>query len=79
MYKLHLVFNSFMMVTEVPVRGSYHIHIDLQSTLDWFLIDRDLHHERVDSLIFVDPSPNQLFRDLCQISPLILSKFKRIN
>ena len=38
MYKLHLVFNSFMMVTEVPIRGSCHIHIDLRAHWTGFYV-----------------------------------------
>ena len=41
-------FNSFM--TEVPVYRNQSIDLQRKS-MDWFLYDRDLHHERVKAFL----------------------------
>ena len=48
---IEVVINSFM--TEISIYGDQ--SIDLQSkSVDWFLYDRDLRHERVNGTIFGD-------------------------
>ena len=65
--------NSFMM--EVPfIRNQ---SIDLQSkSMDWFLSDRDLRHERINALLLVC-THGDIFLDYDKIIDIYASKYPR--